>query len=72
MKYRVKVTVTQLVHEDELNYNDVVDNPKGTYSYTVTANRPAAAKERALDEFHEAIPIKVLDHFEITTEARKL
>jgi len=40
-----------------------------THSFTVQADTEGEAVEAALDEFHDAIPIGVLDYVEIATSA---
>jgi len=44
----------------ELHIIDQEEDPRGIYRYY------AESKEKALDQFHDEIPIKVLDDFEIT------
>lgn len=64
MKLTYLITVKQTVPFYELTPEDQDDRPTGEYEYD------AEDEEEALDEFHETIPIKCLDDFEITCVAR--
>jgi hypothetical protein len=55
-----RILVKQLVADKDLRWDDRNTNPSGLH--LIEAVTPA----RALDEFHNTVPIKTLDHFDIT------
>jgi hypothetical protein len=61
-----KVTVTQIVPDEELDGDDTDTNPKGTYTYE------ARDEEDALDQFHETVPVSCLDDFDIEAQLVKV
>jgi hypothetical protein len=69
--YDVKVSVKQLVPEEELDFDDQQDGPSDGLEeeYEVKCFTTEFAEEAALDMFHEAYAIHTLDHFEITAVA---
>ena len=66
--YLVTVGCDAVVPMEERHPIDQDEDPTGEQVYTIRAASPEEAAERALDEFHSTVPIKVLDDFEITTE----
>lgn len=66
--FYVLISVRQLVEDSQLDHDDLHDDPKGKYGVVVRATNEDEAKELALDEFHDRIPIAVLDDFDITAE----
>ena len=48
------------------NADDRLENPVGSYTYTVMASTEREAIRTALDEFHSSVSIGCLDDFEIT------
>lgn len=70
LKFRVVVTVTSLVRWDERDFDDQQDDPCGNHTFDVEADNKEAAGEKALDVFHDTIPIACLDDFDITTSVR--
>jgi len=64
----VIIAVKQLVEDDELDYDDRCEDIPGTYEIKVPGNvAPDVAVSIALDEFHETIPVSMLEDFEFTT-----
>lgn len=57
-----KITVKQIVPEEELAREDRDENPTGEYEHR------AENEDEALDEFHAEIPIACLDDFDIEIE----
>lgn len=66
--YNVEVTVK--ANTLSLHPVDEECNPCGSYKYMLEAQDEDSAKERALDSFHNTIPIKVLEDFDITATIR--
>lgn len=64
--YRVGVIVARCVPKWQLHPEDY--SVADYYEIDVEAASAADASERALDEFHECVPIKCLDDFEIDTD----
>jgi hypothetical protein len=57
-----RITVTQLVPDEELRHADREDNPAGTYSFG------GSSEADALDQFHSRVPIACVDDFEVSAE----
>jgi len=57
-----KIIVKQIAEYADLHPADKADNPSGEHFF------PANTKEEALDQFHDTVPIKVLEDFEITVD----
>ena len=57
------VKVKQLVGDDELRHDDREDGPDEEYEYEDMEDEDAV-----LDLFHDNVPIKTLEHYEITVE----
>ncbi len=71
--YHVVITVKPCVPVEEMNWQDGRDPTLvsgGIAQFWHRAASAEEAEESALDEFHGNIAIAVLDHFDITTEAR--
>jgi hypothetical protein len=64
--YAMKVTLTRLVGEAHLNWED--RKLGGEYTFIVNAANVEHAKSLALDEFHVNVPVNVLDDFEIDVD----
>lgn len=64
--YAMKVTLTRLVGEAHLNWED--RKLGGEYTFIVNAANVEHAQSLALDEFHDNVPVNVLDDFEIDVE----
>ena len=69
---RFKITMTQLVDDDELDSDDRAEHGEhgvdGTFEASVIE---ADTEEHALDEFHASVPIAVLDDYDIDCEEVK-
>lgn len=59
------VTVSQAVDDDDLDEDDVEDDPTGEYEYE------AVSEGEALDVFHSVTPIACLENYEITVERKE-
>jgi hypothetical protein len=68
LKTNFNVTITVKALTDDLHPDDEQDNPEGEHHYKVEADDRSDAVELALDRFHDSVPIKVLDDFEIDPE----
>ena len=66
--FAVRVTCRQLVRDEELTYDDRDWRPTGSLTYHLMAPDANTARERALDRFANEVPIKCLDHYEVTAE----
>ena len=66
--FAVRVTCRQLVPDQELTGVDRDWRPTGSLTYHLMASDANAARERALDRFAGEVPIKCLDHYEVTAE----
>lgn len=71
MNYKVAITVQALVDESDLHIIDQEEGPGmfKVHHYDVTMSKTHTMEdviERALDDFHDEIPIKVLDDYNIT------
>ncbi len=66
--FTVRVTCRQLVPDEELLSDDRAWDPTGSLTYHLMASDANAAQERALDRFAREVPIKCLDHYEVTAE----
>ena len=72
--YEVTVTVEALKEDADLNCNDREDSPVGDHQFFIDSDHEveavaqAVAIERALDQFHASVPIKVLEDFEIDAQ----
>lgn len=68
-----KIVVTRNVPFDDLNWNDQNEFPEleDNISKAYELHNPDLSDEVVLDEFHCAVPIKVLDDFTITVERVK-
>jgi hypothetical protein len=72
----VTVIVKRLADAGEPHPEDAEVAPEGFYRYEVADGDALAARENpaegarevALDEFHDSIPIRMLDHFEVTAD----
>lgn len=62
--YMYIITVNQLVDDNQLDYDDNRDNPKGQYALY------ADNLDDALDKFHSNYAIAVLDDFEIIVDIK--
>lgn len=62
---RYEITVKQLVTDNELDHEDKHDNPTGQYDYW------AESEDKAIDHFHETVPISCLEDFEIEIKLKK-
>ena len=69
---RYKVTVYVNPITKNLHPQDEESNPSGNYDYRIWAHDGKSASEKALDEFHSNIPIKVLEDFQIRTTVQEL
>lgn len=69
--YNVVIEVKQIAKKLS-DHEDRLQNPKGTYAGIVKAKNKKDAKEMALDEFHETIPIGCLDDFDINIDVEKI
>ena len=58
------ITAKQMVQNHKLDYNDLVDQDLILTPFTVEAD----SKDAALDAFHNKIPIRALEDWEITAE----
>jgi hypothetical protein len=68
---RFKITMTQLVDNDELDYDDRLDlGEHGLDGSFVAATIDAVSEEDALDRFHASVPIGVLENYEINIEEK--
>ena len=69
MKRTVKVTCEEVSDFSELHPIDQKEGPDAeTYIYEVYAESAEAARDLALDKFHESVPIKCLDDYSIGAE----
>lgn len=68
MDYTVTVNVELAdgVEVEDLHYDDMQDDPTGEHEYSIRAGNEDDAKDGALEEFHGEIPIRILEHFDIT------
>lgn len=68
MYYTVTVNVDRAdrVEVEDLHYDDMQNDPTGEYEFSIRADNDDDAESGALDEFHGEVPIKILDHFEIS------
>ena len=66
--FAVRVTCRQLVRDEELTSDDRAWDPTGSLTYHLMAPDANTARERALDRFAGEVPIKCLDHYEVTAE----
>jgi len=66
---RYRITMKQLVDDDELDWDDQEEHGEhgvdGTFEAAVI---DAVGVEDALDRFHASVPIAVLDDYEINCE----
>jgi hypothetical protein len=68
--YDFTITVEQLVADDKLHPEDREDNPSGEHRVEGIPGRMRdEARDRALDRFHETVPIKDLGHFQVEAVA---
>jgi len=74
MLYEVEVDCRIVLNMsvESLHELDREESPWGIYKYPIVADSKEEAKEYALDRYHSTIPIKVLDDFDIYTEAYEL
>jgi len=54
-----KITVTQLVPSNQLDIDDVEENPSGVHTFI------GKSEKDALDSFHNTVPISCLEYFDI-------
>ncbi len=68
MYYTITVDVELVngVEVEDLHYDDMQDDPTGEYEYSIRADNEDDAMDGALEEFHVEVPIRILEHFEIT------
>jgi hypothetical protein len=69
MYYTVAVYVERAegVELDDLHYDDMQDDPTGEHEFAFKGlTDDDEARELALDLFHESVPIRILEHFEVT------
>lgn len=66
----VEVTCRTDVPKEQWDSEDQATNPVGIYTFWPQANSAAVAKEAALDQFHQTVPIALLETFEITAEIK--
>ena len=63
---RYRITMTQLVDDDELDTDDQDEHGEhGVEGTFVASVIDAVTEEDALDRFHASVPIHVLDDYEI-------
>jgi hypothetical protein len=70
--YQVDITVRALKPEAELHRADQEDNPAGKHYVAIEADSEEQAVKGALDVFHNEVPIKMLEDFEITTKCKEI
>ena len=58
------ITMTQLVHDEDLDFDDANDGLVGTHRFLVDADD----REAALDQFHEKVAIANLENYDIEVE----
>ncbi len=66
--FEVRVTCRQIAPDEELHPNDRDCDPTGSIMYHRKAPDADTARERALDRFAREVPIKCVDHYEVTAE----
>jgi hypothetical protein len=66
--FAVRVTCRQLAPDGELESDDRAWDPTGSLRYHLMAPDADTARERALDRFAREVPIKCVDHYEVTAE----
>lgn len=63
----VYVALADGVEQEDLHYDDMQDDPTGDHEFAFKGlTDDDEARELALDSFHESVPIRILEHFEIT------
>lgn len=70
--WHVEIEVKQLAPNSELDADDKAENPSGVWDINVQANNKEQAEEFGLDEFHETVPIAVLDDFDISVSVEEI
>lgn len=62
----VNVELADGVEVEDLHYDDMQDDPTGEHEYSIRAGNDDDALDGALEEFHVEVPVRILEHFEIT------
>lgn len=69
-KFKVIVSVKQIVPDSELDRKDVDEPIVGKHAFEIHASTHAEAQRDGLDQFHWTVPIACLENYEITAEVQ--
>jgi hypothetical protein len=68
INYDVIVHVTSKVPFEERDFDDQQNDPTGDHEFEILAKGHEEAHEKALDVFHNNVPIAMLEDFDIDVE----